>query len=123
MARYIEVEGTKCKVVESLGFVHDIGMRAVVVLHDGVERKAVGSRGQYRFWGARDRVQPLVDELERRARNLTAEHVPKFCIKRCGKMGHRSSADHPGRFLLLFQGGEAALLILLFPGGGWRLSG
>lgn len=71
MARYIEVEGIKCKVVESLGYIHDIGQRAVIVLHEGVERKAVGGSGHYRFWGARDRVQPLVDELERRAREAS----------------------------------------------------
>lgn len=72
MARYINVDGFRCKVVESLGFVHDIGRRASVVLHEGVERKAVYSGpGGWRFWTPRNRIQPLIDELERRAREAS----------------------------------------------------
>jgi hypothetical protein len=72
MARLISVsDGTAlhtCKVVESLGYNPDIGARVNVVLHDGMERKAVGG-GQHgwRFWTPRDRVQPLIDHAEREA--------------------------------------------------------
>lgn len=72
MARSINVsDGTTihaCRVIESLGYNHDIGSRVNVVLHEGVERKAVGGgRYGWRFWTARDRVQPLVDHAEREA--------------------------------------------------------
>lgn len=76
MARSITVsDGTTlhtCKVVASLGYNPDIGQRVNVVLHEGVERTAVaGGRSGWRFWTARDRVQPLVEELERRAREAS----------------------------------------------------
>lgn len=67
MARYIAVEGHRCKVVDALGYNPDIGQRVTVVEHEGSERKAVGGgRYGWRFWTARDRAQPLVDELRRR---------------------------------------------------------
>lgn len=59
-------EFVSCKTLESLGFVHDIGMRAKIVLHNGQQRTVVSSQlGIWRFWTVSDRTQPLVDHIER----------------------------------------------------------
>ena len=46
----IEVEGKKYKVVESLGYVHDVGMYAKVVKLGDAERIAVKDGGVWRWW-------------------------------------------------------------------------
>ncbi|MFA5344750.1 MAG: hypothetical protein WC315_00525 [Candidatus Omnitrophota bacterium] len=46
----ITIEGKKYKVVESLGYNHDAGTYGKVVLVDGKERIAVGTRGCWKFW-------------------------------------------------------------------------
>ena len=58
MARYVTIDGQPYKVVESLGYNPDVGARVIRVEHvGGTTHTAVGSRGSYRFWTARDRVQ------------------------------------------------------------------
>ncbi len=47
------------KVIENLGFVHDIGMYAKVVMTENGERKVVKDGGKWRFWTSVDRTQPL----------------------------------------------------------------
>jgi hypothetical protein len=72
MARYINVEGHKYRVVESLGHNPDIGRRASLVQVGTEERMAVYvGPGEWLFWTSRDRTQPLVSELERRAREAS----------------------------------------------------
>jgi hypothetical protein len=64
--RKILVDGEPYPVVESLGFVHDIGWHAWVVrMPDGTEKTAVGTTKRARFWTAADRVRPLVDAIAR----------------------------------------------------------
>ena len=59
MARYVTIDGADYKVVESLGYNPDVGARVIKVeTLAGEQRTAVGSRGAYRFWTARDRVLP-----------------------------------------------------------------
>jgi hypothetical protein len=67
MARFLTVDGERCQVVASLGYNSDVGLRVTVVLHNGVERKVVGSKGYYRFWGPRDRAAPLIEHAAREA--------------------------------------------------------
>lgn len=53
----INVDGNDYKVVESMGFNHNIGMYAKVVMTETGERVAVKHpRGVWRFWTPRDRV-------------------------------------------------------------------
>jgi len=65
MAAGIEIAGKRYKVVESMGFNHDIGRYAKIVRDGDRDRMAVKEAGQWRFWGAADRVQPLVEAIER----------------------------------------------------------
>lgn len=59
MARYVTIDGQPYKVVESLGYNPDVGARVIRVEHvGGTTHVAVGSRGSYRLWTARDRVRP-----------------------------------------------------------------
>jgi hypothetical protein len=57
-----------CPVVERLGYNHDAGAYAAIVLHDGREQTAVKEGQRWRLWGAKDRVRPLVEHIERCAR-------------------------------------------------------
>jgi hypothetical protein len=74
--RYVNVldgaGGTvRCRVVESLGFVHNVGAWANVVEHAGAEKTVVGAgKGLWRFWAAKDRAQPLVDARKREQQKL-----------------------------------------------------
>jgi hypothetical protein len=62
----IIIDGEPYLVVESLGFVQDIGERAwIVMLPNGSERTAVGTAKNARFWGARDRIRPMVEAIAR----------------------------------------------------------
>lgn len=63
----ITVDGKKCRIVESLGYVHDIGARACIVLDDDEVKTAISAgRGVWRFWTAQDRAKPLVDAQRRK---------------------------------------------------------
>jgi hypothetical protein len=46
----ISIDGKKYKVVESLGFSHDVGSYAKIILVDGVERVVVGRPGCWKFY-------------------------------------------------------------------------
>jgi hypothetical protein len=65
MAAGIEIDGKRYKVVESMGFNHDIGRCAKIVKDADRERVAVKESTGWRFWGAADRAQPLIDAIER----------------------------------------------------------
>lgn len=55
MASYIEVEGKKFRVTETLGY-HQVGMPAKYVQTPDGERVAVKSGGVWRWWSAGDKV-------------------------------------------------------------------
>jgi len=65
-----------CKVVESLGYNHDAGAYCKIVQHEGREMLVKRFQGMkiWRPHTARERVQPLIDHLERlkRQRELDA---------------------------------------------------
>jgi hypothetical protein len=62
----IIIDGQAYPIVECLGFVSDIGMRAWIVrCLDGSEAKVVGTRKSARFWTAEDRVKPLVEAVSK----------------------------------------------------------
>ena len=84
MAHYVEVyEGgagvdakfVRCRVVESLGFVHDIGRRAKVVLFEGREVMVMLKGGLWQRHTMRDRVQPLVQEIMENYRRKAYEEA------------------------------------------------
>jgi hypothetical protein len=54
-----------CKVIERLGYNHDLGANAAWVEHDGKEFCAERKLGAWRKRGARDRITPLLEELKR----------------------------------------------------------
>jgi hypothetical protein len=55
----IQIGGGEYKVVESLGWVHDIGAYAKVVGTEDGEKVAVKYRGgPWRFWTAKDKLRP-----------------------------------------------------------------
>jgi hypothetical protein len=58
VSRYVQIDGQPYKVIESLGYNPDVGAR-VLQVEDvaGMRHTAVGSRGAYRLWTARDRVR------------------------------------------------------------------
>lgn len=60
-----------CKVVESLGYNHDAGAYCKIVEHEGREIlvKRPGGLKLWRPHTARERVQPLIDHLERLKRS------------------------------------------------------
>jgi hypothetical protein len=65
----IEVEGARYKVLDSLGWQASAGVFAKEVETPDGPRVAVRSRrGLWRWWTARERVQPLVDGLRREPR-------------------------------------------------------
>lgn len=71
MTKPIFVDGQgKFKVVENLGYNHDIGMYAKIVLVGTEERTAVARQrsGPWRFWSAQDRITPLLEGLAARLR-------------------------------------------------------
>jgi hypothetical protein len=72
----------KCRVIERLGFNHDVGARAAWVEHDGKGFMAVGNRGAWRKWSAADRAQPLRHGAQAAGRlgaaELAVEATP-FC--------------------------------------------
>lgn len=55
----IEIDGQPYKVVESMGFVHSIGLYAKVVDDAGTERMVVKRGKEWMFWTAHDRTEPL----------------------------------------------------------------
>lgn len=63
----VSIGGKHYKVIEHLGYNHDIGKRVVQVETDDGPRMAVaGSPGMgYRFWTAEDRVVPLREAINR----------------------------------------------------------
>ena len=61
----ITVNGVKCKVVESLGYNHDMGGYVKRVVYDGKEQMAVGGPGRWRLWTPTDRTQPLREAMAR----------------------------------------------------------
>jgi hypothetical protein len=72
MAHYVDVyEGgagfeakfVRCRVVESLGFVHDVGRRVKVVLFEGKETTVMLRGGLWQRHTPRERVQPLADAI------------------------------------------------------------
>jgi hypothetical protein len=50
-------EIARCRVIERMGFNHDVGACAVWVEHDGRQFMAVGGHGVWRKWMAKDQVQ------------------------------------------------------------------
>lgn len=56
-----------CQVMERT-YNHDVGARTALVKHDGNEFMAVHRFGAWRKWTPRDRVQPLIDHIERCAK-------------------------------------------------------
>lgn len=54
----VEVDGHKYKVVENMGYNHDIGMRAILIETDDGNKVVVSYRvaGPWRFWTPRDRL-------------------------------------------------------------------
>ena len=63
----IEIDGTKYKVLDSLGFDHSIGAYAREVQTDSGPKMAVKQHGRWRFWTTVDRITPLVEEIYRKA--------------------------------------------------------
>jgi hypothetical protein len=53
----IVIDGKSYRVVETLAF-HQMGMSAKVVDVDGKEKVAVKEGRRWRFWRAKDRLQP-----------------------------------------------------------------
>jgi hypothetical protein len=66
--KMVTVDGCKYPLVESLGFNHDVGGRAWIVKTKDGEKTAVGPIMRARFWTPTDRVRPLREYLERKAR-------------------------------------------------------
>lgn len=60
----IEIDRHLYKVVESLGFVHSIGLYAKVVNDAGKERMAVKRGKEWMFWTDHDRTEPLRRAIE-----------------------------------------------------------
>ena len=60
----IEIDGQPYKVVESMGFVHSIGLYAKVVDDAGTERMVVKRGKSWVFWTASDRTEPLRKAIE-----------------------------------------------------------
>jgi hypothetical protein len=58
-AMAITIDGRKVKVLSSLGYNHDVGGYVKEVEIDGQRQMAVGGRGYWRLWTARDRTAPL----------------------------------------------------------------
>ena len=58
-----------CKVIERLGYNHDLGATAAWVEHNGKEFVAERRLGAWRKRTVQQRVQPLIDHIERCARN------------------------------------------------------
>ena len=58
--KHLEVEGAWYKVVESYGFVHDIGKWAYLVSTDTGNRVAVGRGSNFRFRDNAEKVDPLL---------------------------------------------------------------
>lgn len=56
-------------VLERLGFNHDVGRRAIWCGYEGKEFMAVCVGGFWRKWGAKDRVKPMIEHLERCLKN------------------------------------------------------
>lgn len=54
--RNVEIEGIRYRVIEDMGFNHDVGGPSVVVDVNGCERAAVKDGKAWRFWTAADRV-------------------------------------------------------------------
>lgn len=59
----ITIDGKKVKVLDSLGYNHDIGAYVKRVEIDGKPQMAVGTRGSWRLWTARDRTRPLREAI------------------------------------------------------------
>ncbi|MDD3310995.1 hypothetical protein [Pseudodesulfovibrio sp.] len=63
----IEIEGHKYKVLDSLGYVHDVSAYVKEVETEDGPKKAVKPAGRgfsWRFWTAKDRAAPLLRHLE-----------------------------------------------------------
>ena len=82
MAHYVEVyEGgagvdakfVRCRVVESLGFVHDIARRAKVVLFEGREVTVTLRGGLWQRHTPRERAQPFLESLVEKYRRKARE--------------------------------------------------
>lgn len=60
----------RCRVVESFGYVHDVGMYAKAVEHPatGEERKVVKRGGRWVPWAADDKRRALIADLALAAR-------------------------------------------------------
>jgi len=62
----IKVGEHSYQVVEKLGFNHDMGGYAAIVMAGGRERTIVKQgTAPWRFWSADDRAQPLIDAMAR----------------------------------------------------------
>lgn len=66
MPKKIEIDGVKYPVTEMWGYDHSVGMyRAHVDTPDGGRTVVKHRGGDWRFWGASDRTQPLREALAR----------------------------------------------------------
>lgn len=52
-------ETVQCKVIERMGFNHDVGAYSFWVEYSGKEFMAVGRNGIYKKWSAKDRIAPM----------------------------------------------------------------
>lgn len=62
-------EVRKLMVVERLGYDHSIGRYAAIVKDGDRERTVVKTGKVWRFWGAQDRIRPLVEHIARCEKN------------------------------------------------------
>lgn len=74
---FIEVEGKKYRVLDSLGFVHSAGAYAKEIETDSGPQIVVKHSGVWRFWTRQDRVAPLV-EAACRAEKLRREQRDRY---------------------------------------------
>lgn len=65
MASGIEIDGASYKVLDSLGYNHDVGGYVKEVLTSDGPKMAVKQGALWRFWTARDRVAPLMEAVKR----------------------------------------------------------
>jgi hypothetical protein len=61
----ITMNGVKYKVIDSLGYNHDVGAQVKMIEYEGKRAMVVGSAGRWRLWTASDRTAPLREAVAR----------------------------------------------------------
>lgn len=74
----IKIDGTRYRVCDSLGYLHDVGSYVKEVETENGPKMAVKQGGRWRFWTAIDRIAPLIEglalkEKERKERGLAMQ--------------------------------------------------